>query len=182
MDLDTSLKIIGDTLIFKVKHLLKPKIKFNIINLPYTFFGVEKMALPAGSKVKVVINPTDQFGNRAKVDGIPLWSVSDEAIATLEVAEDGLSSVFTSVGPVGTVTVEVTADADMSEGIRNLGGSVVVDIEAGEAIYLGAHIEPIVVDVTPVDTTPVDSTPIDVPADTVGADTAPVDVPVDPAV
>jgi hypothetical protein len=40
---------------------------------------------------------------------VPVWSVPDASVVTLDVAADGLSAFAVSVAP-GTVTVTVTAD------------------------------------------------------------------------
>ena len=151
MELDTNLNVSGDTLILKVSCRTPPRIKFNVQFENNIFFGVESMSIKAGQKIKLSINPVDAFGNAAKVDGVPAWSLSDDILAALEVHPFGLETILTSLGPVGSVKVSVTADADLTDGVRSLIGDVVVDIEAGEAVDLGIQAEPIVITMAPVE-------------------------------
>ena len=151
MELDTNLNVSGDSLILKVSCRNPPRIKFNVQFENNIFFGVESMSIKAGQKVKLSINPVDAFGNPAKVDGVPAWSLSDDILAALEVHPSGLETVLTSLGPVGSVKVSVAADADLSDGVRSLIGEAIVDIEAGEAVDLGLQAEPIVIAMAPVE-------------------------------
>jgi len=95
--------------------------------------------MKAGQTINLSISPVDSFNNPAKIDGVPTWVSSDENLLTLNPSIDGLSAVATSVGPVGKVSVTVTADADVSEGIHNLVGVLEIDVEAGEAVDLGTE-------------------------------------------
>lgn len=150
MDLDTQLNVLGDTLTLKVRCREQPKIKFNAQFSSITCYGVETMAIKAGNAVKLSIQPVDSFGNKASVDGAPVWNLADDGLGTLAVAANGLDAVFTSSGKVGSALVEVAADVDLSDGVRNLGGSVSIDIEAGEAVDLGVRAEPIVIEAAPI--------------------------------
>jgi hypothetical protein len=48
----------------------------------------------------------DAGGNAVtELGGVPQWNVSDANIATLEVAEDGMSATLTPTGVLGTVQV-----------------------------------------------------------------------------
>ena len=97
--------------------------------------------LKAGLSLLLVIKPLDQFGNPTVVDGIPAWTSSDESIITLSVSGDGLSARATSVGPVGTASVSVIADADLSSGVRDLTGVEEITVVAGEAVSLGEEVD-----------------------------------------
>ena len=97
--------------------------------------------LKAGLSLLLVIKPTDQFGNPTVVDGIPEWNSSDESVITLSVSGDGLSARATSVGPVGTASVSVIADADLSGDVRNLTGVEEITVVAGEAVSLGEEVD-----------------------------------------
>lgn len=107
--------------------------------ISFTVTGGTDMAvvLTNDQKVSVAIQPVDRFGNVAKVDGIPVWSVSDPGIGALEAAADGLSAVFTTAGPLGVVQIQVQADADLGGGIKPLVGTLDIQVEAGEAVSLG---------------------------------------------
>ncbi len=76
-------------------------------------------------------------GNPAKVDGVPQWSVSDSNLLALTNSVDGMSVVITTVGPLGTAQVNVTADADLGEGVRPITGTLDVEVHAAEAVAVG---------------------------------------------
>lgn len=116
------------------------------------------MSIRAGQKVSISIKPVDRFGNAARVDGIPAWAVSDESLGSLEITADGNTAILSSIGKVGSITVGVSADVDLSPEVRTLDGSVTIDIEPGEAVDLGVFAEPIVIDVAPTEAPAADTT------------------------
>ena len=85
-------------------------------------------ALPMGIEIK------DKFGNAAQVEGAPQWAVTSPELATLEVAEGGMSAVLKPTGLVGLLKVQVSCDADLSEGVKTLLGELEVELLSGEAI------------------------------------------------
>lgn len=87
-------------------------------------------------KVKLTINPVSAAGNPAPVDGVPAWATSDELIATVAPAEDGLSAYVVATGPVGVAQVSVKVDADLGEGLREIIGTFDVEVIASEAAAL----------------------------------------------
>ena len=104
------------------------------------------MLIKAGNIVTAHIVPVDAYGNPAKIDGLPVWTLSDPLAITAETIDDtGTKATLSSLGPVGSVTLTVTVDADLGEGIKTLTGQLVLDIEAGEAVDVGFHIEPPVI-------------------------------------
>lgn len=106
------------------------------------FFKIEgggRMALflKDTEKCTLGLDPRDSKGNVARLDGAPTWGSSDETLATVVAAADGLSAVVTAVGPVGTAQINVTADARIGPEIVELSGTLEVQIQAGEAVTLG---------------------------------------------
>ena len=78
----------------------------------------------------------DKGGNPAQVDGLPKWGVSDESIASLEVAADGMSAKATAL-KAGSFKFVGTADADMGEGVKPLVfESEEIVVLAGEAVMV----------------------------------------------
>lgn len=76
----------------------------------------------------------DKGGNPAQVDGLPKWGVSDESIASLEVAADGMSAKATALKS-GSFKFVGTADADLGEGVKQLAfESEEIVVLAGEAV------------------------------------------------
>ena len=52
---------------------------------------------------------------------------------SLVVAPDGLSAEAIAVGVVGTATVSAIADADLTAGVREIAGSLDIQVVAAEA-------------------------------------------------
>lgn len=78
----------------------------------------------------------DAAGNPAAIDGTPEWGSSDEAILTVAPADDGMSAMVTTVGPLGAAQIHVTADADLGEGVRPLTGILDFEVHGSEAVAL----------------------------------------------
>ncbi len=91
------------------------------------------MFLKVSQKLPITLAIKDIKGNAAKVDGAPKWAVTDEALASLVVAEDGMSAELTPSGAVGAFKVQVLADADLGEGIKEIVGELSVELVAGDA-------------------------------------------------
>ena len=88
-------------------------------------------------KVSLSVAFTTAAGNPAVVDGIPVWGTSDETILSVVAAEDGLTAVVTTVGPLGSAQVSVTADADLGEGVQLVQDGIVLTTEGALASSLG---------------------------------------------
>jgi hypothetical protein len=91
--------------------------------------------LRRGYEVDVTVAFTDDSGNSAAVDGVPVWSLDDPSVFTLVAAEDGLSAVLQGTGEtVGATTVlTLTADADLGEGVVHVTVSEDVQLVSGQA-------------------------------------------------
>lgn len=89
------------------------------------------------------LQPVDSFGNPARVDGVPVWGVSDESILDVGPSADGLSAIVSAVGTVGVAQVTVSADADLGDGVRELTGILDVEVLAGEAVALSITAGPL---------------------------------------
>lgn len=88
-------------------------------------------------KIMFKFVPKTAKGNPAKVDGVPVWSVSSEEGLALTVEADGLSATAKAVGALGDFQVIVKADADLGEGVRELTGLADVTVIAAEAASIG---------------------------------------------
>ena len=87
-------------------------------------------------QVALSVSFLSKAGNPAKVDGAPVWSVSDPAVLTVTPAEDGLSALVATVGPLGTAQVSVQADADLGEGVTPIVGTLDVEVVASAAVSI----------------------------------------------
>lgn len=86
------------------------------------------------------ISPKDRRGRPAPVQN-PTWASSDESVATVTPAADGLSALVVAQG-VGSGKVNVLVDADLGEGVRTLAGSIDVIVTAGEAVSIAVEAGP----------------------------------------
>jgi hypothetical protein len=93
------------------------------------------MALLLGDDQKVTLSVKFETaeGNAARVDGVPAWDTSSEDLLKLTASDDGLTCVVTSVGPTGTATVHVSADADLGSGVKDIIGTMEIEVVPGEA-------------------------------------------------
>lgn len=95
---------------------------------------VDQMFLKVSDQLPLAVELKDKFGNAANVDGKPVWAVTDETLAGVEVSEDGKSAVLKPKGLVGSLKVQVSADADLGEGVKSIVGELSVDLLPGEAV------------------------------------------------
>lgn len=94
------------------------------------------LLLTTTQEVDFTIQPADKFGNPAKVDGVPVWNVSDEGVGSLVISADGLTATFKALGPVGNCQVSATADADLGEGMKSISGTADIQVESGAAVAM----------------------------------------------
>lgn len=92
------------------------------------------MLLPDDQSVSASVTFQDAKGNAARVDGVPVWAADPAGIVELVVADDGMSAVVKPVGPLGSVQVSVTADADLGAGNVPLALLGTVEVIAGTAV------------------------------------------------
>lgn len=105
--------------------------------LGIVFVGGKLMLLLSNAqKVTASCEPTDQYGNPARIDGIPTWNNSDPTIVQLDVAANGLTAVVTALGPLGTAQISATVDADLGAGVRTISQTADIQVEASEAVSL----------------------------------------------
>lgn len=105
---------------------------------------VEQMNLKIDQSLPLSIQIKDAGGNAAQVDGAPAWSLTNPAMGELTVAEDGMSASLVPAGLLGAFKVQVSADADLGEGVETIlgeldivtiaGTAVLVEIGAGEPV------------------------------------------------
>lgn len=95
---------------------------------------ISYMQLKVSNKLPLSIKLVDKFGNPAAVDGAPVWTLTNPALGSLVVAEGGLSAEFIPAGAVGSLVVQVSADADLGEGVKTIFGELPVDLLAGDAV------------------------------------------------
>ena len=93
------------------------------------------LTLPNDHKCPVSIEPVDAKGNPAKVDGVPTWTSSAQAIAYVSnLASDGLSAEVLPGDTLGTCQINVQADADLGSGVTQINGVLDVQVVSGQAV------------------------------------------------
>lgn len=124
----------------RILDLLVPTVKASAIEFYVTISGqrrkVVQMFIKTSEQLPLSISIVDMFGNPAKVDGAPVWALTDVDAATVEVAEDGMSAVVKPTGKAASLKVQVSADADLGEGVKTLLGELDLDIVSGEAVSI----------------------------------------------
>lgn len=119
------------------------KIQSAVMPLPAVGFSftvegeeVTSMQMKDNKVLDVAISAKDVKGNAASLDAgaVPSWAVSDDTLATLEVASDNLSAKVTPVGPLGSFDVQVSIPAINEE--PALSGSLAVEVIASEAVEI----------------------------------------------
>lgn len=99
-------------------------------------YEVSFMQLKVSNKLPLSIKLVDKFGNPAAVEGAPAWSLTNTALANLVVSPDGMSAELSPLGPIGTFNVQVSADADLGEGVKTIFGELTIDLLSGEAVAI----------------------------------------------
>lgn len=102
-----------------------------------TMRGVLPMSflLPASAVARVTVEARDQYNNPARIDGAPTVTASAPDVVAVEVSEAG-EITLRPLGVLGVTQIQVTADADLGEGVTQISGVADVEVVAGEAVSL----------------------------------------------
>lgn len=121
----------------KKKYKRNERIRFTSVTIDGNTIKGDIMSfiLKADQKVSVSIQPVDKFGNPATVDGAPVW-VDATGQTNVVASDDGLTAVITPNGAVGTTQINVTADADLGDGVVTIAGVLDLEVVAGSAVAL----------------------------------------------
>jgi hypothetical protein len=121
-------------ILLRIERLLTPwpatSIEFFINN---NTTKVVNMFLKVNQSLPLSIAIKDSFGNPARVDGLPVWALTNEALGSIVVSADGMSATLSPSGVIGMCDVQVRADADLGEGIREILGVLNMEFIAGDA-------------------------------------------------
>lgn len=123
---------------FCVRDYSETPIRFRVAAGDLIVEGVDMLVtLKDSEKVNASIVITDAKGNPARIDGKPVWAAGEEALLTVQPADDGMSASIAAVGPLGISQVTVTADADLGDGEKTLTGILDIEVVGGEATNVG---------------------------------------------
>lgn len=129
-----------DKTLNSIEQALRPGTSATGVGIYVTINGfkqkVDHMVLAGAESHALSLEIVDSLGNPAKVDGAPAWSLTDASLASLEVAEDGMSAKLASNGALGAFKVQVTADADLGEGVKAILAEAEFEVISGEAVAM----------------------------------------------
>lgn len=131
------------------------RVVFTAVLEGHIFLRVESMIIKATQEFDASVAFQDSLGNPAPVEGVPVWTNSNEATLTLVVAADGLSAVVSATGTPGSGQISVQADADLGEGVTTITGVLDVEVQPGDAVNVVLNTGA-VRDRTPVEPPPVE--------------------------
>lgn len=133
---------IGDEHIYPVHHdHRRPHLRWTIgpVSEQRLTGPVEKtlmLQLKDTQQAVLGIAPVDKKGNAAAVqDGSVVWTTSDSNVLAVTPSADGLSATVVAGNP-GVAQVNVSADADMGDGVTPITGTLDVTVVAGDAVSL----------------------------------------------
>ena len=96
----------------------------------------DPVTLTIDEKIQVQLVITDRAGHPAGFDTTPVWAASSAAL-TVEAAPDGMSAWLVSADVVeDAVMVTVRGDADLGDGVREIIGTLQVNVSSGEAQFV----------------------------------------------
>lgn len=98
---------------------------------------IRRYEMKFNQKVKVSLAIKSADGKPAKVDGLPVWTVSNPDAVEMTVADDGLSADFKSKEVEDLLnSISVEADADRGEGVRKIVGVAALPVVGPDAEVL----------------------------------------------
>ena len=91
------------------------------------------MLIASNQEIDLAIKPLDAKGNPAQVDGVTTWVSSAPEVIEIIPKPDGLSATARAVGVMGSSRITATADADLSNGVKQISGYADIIVVAGQA-------------------------------------------------
>ena len=94
-----------------------------------------QITLSDTQQTTLTLQPKNAAGHLTPVDGVPEWSVAPLHVARVTPAADGLTALLVGTG-AGSAVVTASADADRTDGVRLIVGTLDVVVTASEATTL----------------------------------------------
>jgi hypothetical protein len=93
---------------------------------------ITMLELTATQKADVNLKVTTAAGRPATLDGVPVWTSSDENVATVDPSGDGMSATVRAVNADGGVCqITASGDADLGAGVVTITGFLDVTVAPG---------------------------------------------------
>lgn len=93
------------------------------------------LKLTSTQQASLSISAVDARGKPAQVDDVT-WSSSDESVATVTVDPTDPRKATVKSVDAGTAQINVSADADLGDGVSTLTGLLDLTVLAGQAVAL----------------------------------------------
>lgn len=122
----------------KIESLVTPRKAARIVF--YTRVGgklrkVDSMDLRLGEHGELEISVLDIDNQAALLDGVPKWTLLNEALGRLEVSEDGKTAKLFPL-TVGETSLQVLGDADLTAAEKPLMGEIPIRVLPKEAVKI----------------------------------------------
>ena len=116
----------------KKKH--KARLVFRIKTGRQSFIEGKKMRITNEQEFDIELAPLTAAGRPANVDGSAVFTSSDETLCTV-IQTGPLTATVRAVpnAPMGAAQVVAKVDADLGEGVREIVGSLAVEVVPAEA-------------------------------------------------
>lgn len=117
----------------------KARLLFRVKTGTQSFVEGKKMRMTNENEFDVEVeSPKTAAGNPARLDGAARFESSDESVATVIQTGDYTATIRAvlgaDLGPTGkTIQVVARADADLGEGVREIVGTMAVEVVPAEA-------------------------------------------------
>lgn len=112
----------------KRRRAVRAFIYFDGMEIP----EMEKI-LKIGESVSAAVAFKDVDGKVAAIDGMPVWALDNPSFVEMVVSEDGLSASFKAID-IGDAKVQVSADADLGDGVVTIVGEASLMVLPKEAV------------------------------------------------
>lgn len=109
---------------------------YQVINNQLILIGDATMFLTSNQEMDLAVKPLDVKGNPAQVDGVPVWESSAPDVIEIVPKPDGLSATAKAKGIIGAARITVSADADLTNGVKHISGYLDINVVAGEAVTI----------------------------------------------
>jgi hypothetical protein len=116
------------------KKKCKARLIFRVRTGPQSFVEGKKMRITNEQEFDIELAPLTAAGRPASVDGDAVFTSSDETLCTV-IQTGPLTATVRAVpnAPMGAAQVVARVDADLGEGVREIVGSLAVEVVPAEA-------------------------------------------------
>lgn len=119
------------------------RVAFNVLFNGDLILGATKVDMKSKQEFDINLAFLDDKGQAAFIDGVPQWTITNDTSFTLTPTADGMSAHVTSLDQIGTGRIEVKADADLGEGVKEITGFLDIALVPREAVLIQLNTTPV---------------------------------------